>query len=543
MTDTFKKLGVNDSSHVRSLVHEVLPIDGAIAWSAYGTAPATAYPINTNVNHLAHGMFQSVYDYTYTNSSANHIFDLTLGVHADSPAFNTVITAPYAAAYDSQYDANGYKRQQIYNALAQRLCGFGTDGEILQFDRDGDFSGGGEKYTEVMAILFTRLLHKDGIKPGSFEFQLAMHPYGWGGDAADSHEPGDDWAWDGVTATSSILTVSDFGADTSYRTNSPAGRFAILYATQPAASAILDPALLDADDNVAVGLVFYDAGIVILTPWLFIQYDGTALPTAANGFLNDLAEGTSPATDSSLMMLYNITGLGDYTTAFPTDPTSYEQVTAAPGLDDAVFTGTLVNDYFRVSVRIKTTVASPDTFEYSINGGPYAGNEACTLVGAPYAIGATGLSVHFGAVDGHTIGDQWDYGLTSLTYLTISELVRGYEENPALPGGDVDLTIGNFCDAFRQRIDNIEFQNTTELNSTIYFCRANHDEFNYSSNPTYCDGSRIVNKDTSQDAPSSYITTVGLYASDGALLAVAKLSEPFKKSSDTDLSLRVRIDY
>jgi len=105
------------------------------------------------------------------------------------------------------------------------------------------------------------------------------------------------------------------------------------------------------------------------------------------------------------------------------------------------------------------------------------------------------------------------------------------------------LTIGDFCDAFRQRIDNIEFLNSTELNSTIYFCHANHNEFNYSSNPTYCSGSRIVNKDVSQDTPSSYITTIGLYSSDGALLAVAKLSEPFKKTAAEDFSLRVRIDY
>jgi hypothetical protein len=393
-------------------------------------------------------MFQSVYDYVYTNSSANHIFDLTLGVHADSPAFNTVITAPYAAAYDSQYDANGYKRQQIYNALAQRLCGFGTDGEILQFDRDGDFAGGGEKYTEVMAILFTRLLHKDGIKPGSFEFQMAMHPLGY----STATVPDDTYNWDGVNPTDSVITIADTGADTSYRTNSPAGRFAVLYATNPAGSIVLESTLLDGDGKVAVGLVFYDAGIVILTPWIFQQYDGGGT-AVTDGLLTTAAV-------FDVLMLFNLNGngaaAGDYTTTPPTDPV--------------------------------------------------------------------------GALDGTTC-------------YTITELVRGYEENPALPGGDVDLTIGNFCDAFRQRIDNIEFQNTTELNSTIYFCRANHDEFNYSSNPTYCDGSRIVNKDTSQDAPSSYITTVGLYASDGALLAVAKLSEPFKKSSDTDLSLRVRIDY
>lgn len=447
MTDTYKRLGANDSSHVRSLVHETVPIDGAIAWSAYGTYPVS----NTNINYLAHGMFQSVYDYAYTNASANQIFDLTLGVHEDSLAFAVPPSLLYPVAYDSQYDANAYKRKQIYNALAQRLCGFGTDGSILKFDRDGDFAGGGEKYNEVMAILFTRLLHKDGIKPGSFSFDLALHPDGF----ATATVPSDNFDWSGAgVSSSSVLAISDAGAETSYRTNSPAGRFAVLYAANPVGSDILDSDCMT-DSKAAVGLVFYDAGIVILTPWIFVVYDGSGDKYAYNGFLND-------ATASEVLMLYNLNGNvgvgdpGDYTTDPPTDPTD--------------------------------------------------------------ALGGT-------------------------TCYTITELVRGYEDSPAAGTGDVNLTIPDFCNAFRQRIDAIEFQNTTELNSTVYFCKANHNEFNYSSNPTYCEGSRIVNKNTTQDAPSSYITSVGLYSSDGALLAVAKLSEPFKKSSDTDLSLRVRIDY
>ena len=43
--------------------------------------------------------------------------------------------------------------------------------------------------------------------------------------------------------------------------------------------------------------------------------------------------------------------------------------------------------------------------------------------------------------------------------------------------------------------------------------------------------------------PVSYITTVGLYSADNELLAVAKVSEPIKKQPDTELTLRVRLDY
>jgi len=103
----------------------------------------------------------------------------------------------------------------------------------------------------------------------------------------------------------------------------------------------------------------------------------------------------------------------------------------------------------------------------------------------------------------------------------------------------IDILAG----AIRNRIQNISFNNTVELNSTIYFCRANNNEFNYSSNPTYLNSSEIRVKNTTSDNPVAYITTVGLYSSDNELLAVAKLSEPLKKDPNTELTIRVRLDY
>ena len=100
------------------------------------------------------------------------------------------------------------------------------------------------------------------------------------------------------------------------------------------------------------------------------------------------------------------------------------------------------------------------------------------------------------------------------------------------------------CDGLRNRINNIAFDNTTELNSTIYFCRAHHSDFNYSSNPTYLDSSKIrVKGNKGSNSPKAYVTTVGLYSDKNELLAVAKLSEPLRKDPNTELTLRVRLDY
>ena len=95
---------------------------------------------------------------------------------------------------------------------------------------------------------------------------------------------------------------------------------------------------------------------------------------------------------------------------------------------------------------------------------------------------------------------------------------------------------------YRYRLS-LNFNNTTELNSTIYFCRVGHNDFNYSSNPTYTKDSKIIVKNKTTDAPVSYITTVGLYSADNELLAVAKLSEPLKKTPDNEFTIRVRLDY
>ena len=115
----------------------------------------------------------------------------------------------------------------------------------------------------------------------------------------------------------------------------------------------------------------------------------------------------------------------------------------------------------------------------------------------------------------------------------------GFHGFDVATGSTVDVV----ANGLRNRIYNIQFNNTVELNSSVYFCRVNHNEFNYSTNPTYLSGSKLRVKTQSSDLPVSYITTVGLYNDNNELLATAKLSEPLKKSSDTEFTIRVRLDY
>jgi len=59
----------NDIVSTRTLLHEAIPLTGTIVSGTYS---------DNNIKHYTHGMFQSVYDYPYLSSSANHIFDITV---------------------------------------------------------------------------------------------------------------------------------------------------------------------------------------------------------------------------------------------------------------------------------------------------------------------------------------------------------------------------------------------------------------------------------------------------------------------------------
>lgn len=96
----------------------------------------------------------------------------------------------------------------------------------------------------------------------------------------------------------------------------------------------------------------------------------------------------------------------------------------------------------------------------------------------------------------------------------------------------------------------ITFQNITNVNSTLFFCRANADEFNYSNNPTYFDDSGNLVVMQAQESlgindarPFTYPTTVGLYDEQNRLIAVAKFSRPIEKNDEKDLTVRVRLDF
>ena len=139
-------------------------------------------------------------------------------------------------------------------------------------------------------------------------------------------------------------------------------------------------------------------------------------------------------------------------------------------------------------------------------------------------------------------------GVAVITASVFQSTTNDFNTETGLPERDINQSltgsaISSSCDSFRKRLKNLSFNNTTQINSRIYFCRVPHNKFNYSSNPSYVSQSKVVVKNQASDNPVSYITTVGLYNDANELLAVAKLSEPLKKDPTNDITLRVRLDY
>ena len=206
MATTFKTFLNNDVVSTRTLLHEAIPITGTIASGTYG-----AWESEENIRNFSHGMFQSIYDYPYLSSSANHIFDITFGYNTSSVMNKTTLSG--GGNYKGVASAQNNKKLNIYNQMAQVLVGYDTTGSVLQFDKDGDFSAGGIKLNECFFLSFSRLLVKDEIKKGSFTLEMGVDTLFDHGD----EEFAETW------------TLKDNGAENDYRVNSPAGEYGILY--------------------------------------------------------------------------------------------------------------------------------------------------------------------------------------------------------------------------------------------------------------------------------------------------------------------------
>ena len=142
-----------DITITRTFLHEVLPMTGSILSGTYN---------DDNIKNYTHGMFQSVYDYPYLSSSANHIFDITCGYDEST------------AALSSSAHIQNAKKINMYNEFAQVLLGFtGSNNTVRMFESDLVLDNEG-RMDSVYIISFSRLITKDQIKKNSFQLTIGV---------------------------------------------------------------------------------------------------------------------------------------------------------------------------------------------------------------------------------------------------------------------------------------------------------------------------------------------------------------------------------
>ena len=251
MATSFKTFDDKDSTVTRNLLYEAIPITGSIVSGTYA---------DNNIKNFSHGMFQSVYDYPFLSSSANHIFDLTCGYAA-------------ASVLSGAASTQNAKKINVYNELAQVLVGFDANGAVRTFDDDGDFSTAGGKINEAYFVNFSRLLSKDEIKKGSFTLTLGVS----GATDASAY----------ASPFASTISLIDKSGSSGYKVNSPAGEYGILYAT----GSMLGSGV-DSLGFVKAGLLYYQAGIAVITASVFGSLLTTPVsmsttdPSAINTFIS-----------------------------------------------------------------------------------------------------------------------------------------------------------------------------------------------------------------------------------------------------------------
>ena len=247
MASSFKTIDPKDIVSTRNLLHEAIPITASIVSGTYGT---------NNIKNYSHGMFQSVYDYPYLSSSANHILDLTAG-YANSSRLSA-----------SSGRTQQAKKINIYNEMAQVLAGFDQNGVLRPFDKDGDLTGG-TKSTDCIFINLARLLAKDEIKKGSFTLELGTGNY--------------------LTPFQTRIKLTDASGSNGFKVNSPAGEYGILFA-QNVKSTPLQTAAGNAN---ACGLLYYQAGIAVVSASVFLASSLGGILTASVDYAK--TNGVSPA--------------------------------------------------------------------------------------------------------------------------------------------------------------------------------------------------------------------------------------------------------
>tara|TARA_Y100000310_G_C20675117_1_gene812592 strand:+ start:668 stop:2266 length:1599 start_codon:yes stop_codon:yes gene_type:complete len=529
LTGSFITIDESNKNTSKSSIQQLVDIVQADVASTSGTT-RKSYEVFTSggvgLNPITSSLYQTVYDQDFTLGTSNPLFDISMGsyeevVNDSDGNFSSVSVNGISATYDAGGKLTGFgndtammrEKVNIYKQFAQNLLGDASaafvspHGETPPATPSETPAKDAKNIKAAIFICFRRLFTRDNIFKGSFGVKV--------------HKKASLLYQDFVDATR-VYGASQSNLTTQADVNATDNNTAVVYddrisTTNMSVSPIAGEVstILDSSSN-PIGLIYYDSGIIILDAERALDPDqiirGLIPSTRQNPEANpEVATGPFYVygNDSS-------NGEGYY----------YPLYTAS--------TGTHTTEIAALSMIAPDGSAIADKawyYDSSVDADP------TVLLGSN--VKPTNIPLWV------STNDDYYSSVSQFNAGNGKSLLNGKLYPNLWVSGTIDTVLDHVCTTRfgRGNLSAISFRNETIINSSLIFCRAAPSQLNYSTNPTYkdSDGNIIALNSTSE--PFSFVTTVGLYDADRFLLAVAKTSRPIEKNPETDLSIRIRLDY
>lgn len=491
-------------------------------------------------------LYQTVYDQDFTLQTANAIMDMTVGLFHDDintdPRPNLVTaetgyskTSNGQLIFDPKTTVMMREKVNIYRQYAKLLLGDANLPFALDYTNNKASVGAADIATSdkimdaCVFINVKRLFARDQIRPETFALRVYENAAPWY--SATPTNDASTGAWQFAYDSSGKATgLSSEYASTSDSDDAQANLFGSAISSSEVGVKIIADiaanvslgstpsagsfAFLRHASNIQeyVGIIFYDAGIAVLNLGGSTQV-GTWGATPNWDGAAAVADGTGTATDATR-----------YTT-----------------------TGSIADGGEGQDSQIKHFISPRDRINGVINGmisTHHSAHVTDITSGWGNVVDATAGQVYMGFAkeyEGSTGNSQAGKGGPQ-----VNPTARVYPD--LLVSASIDDIVDHigFTRFSSGSLTAAAFQNVTNVQSTIYFCRATASQFNASNNTTWKDTSdptKWLLSDTSTTDPYAYITSVLLYDDAGDIVAIAKLNRPIEKNNQSELTIRVRLDF
>jgi hypothetical protein len=192
----------------------------------------------------------------------------------------------------------------------------------------------------------------------------------------------------------------------------------------------------------------------------------------------------------------------------------------------------------------------------------YTGSKYPSIAGDYYKVvsGSTGTPYNPGTTNITTYGHFYpNLGLIVLNATNMSSSLPGGGKvlstsgsslgDGASSGFAVDTRTTGIADMPMKFFNCLEsgsliMRNEQDLNQTTYYCRLFHNEFNFSSNPSFITSGSTLGDiiETMVGDPTVYVSGIGLYNQYDEMIAVAKLNTPQKKNFNKEITIAAKLD-